>query len=180
MKPSSARVWIEGPEFTFSKWEAMTCEVSVELVNSPAAPAWFLVRIRRVERLDSPDPTTVLRSVSLRVRDFGPEARAIELCHQFGCDVAAYLPPGAHLSFREKTTRQLTADWKLAAEVWQLAALDFEGEPAEQWISRELASGSGHPQEGQHDVLLGQVDLAIDHRWEFPLDMTKPANPRSF
>jgi len=47
-----------------------------------------------------------------------------------------------------------------------------------QWIARELPGGSRYPLEG--DVLLGQVDLAVDHRWKIPLDLSKPATPRSF
>lgn len=176
-----ARVWIEGLEPSIvSKWETSTCELGVELVNNSPSPAWFLVRIRGVERMDAPGSTNVLRAVKLRARDLGFEAPAIELCHQFGCDVAVHLHPGAHLSFREKTTDGPTADGKLAAEVWRLASLDFEDEPAEQWISRVLPDGSRRPQQGQHDVLVGQVELAIDQRWEFPLDMTKRVAPRSF
>jgi hypothetical protein len=156
----------------------VTREFGVEMVNGPDAPAWFLVKLTGAVWRVPLEPRIVLHSVNLRPRDLGAEVRAVELCDGSVCDLAVHLPPGASVFFR-RTTEARPWEGKFGAEVWRLASLDFEGEPAERWISRELVGGDGLSSQDRPYVLLGQVDLAVDQRWEFTLDMTKSAEDRS-
>ena len=150
--------------------------MAVDLVNRDSSPAWFVLRTRDLTALPSSKSLVVWQDLTLRpseVKAFRggiSSAPPLQLCDGYDCDQVILVPPGA-LSFEIHIFGPMQ---DFTVEVWRLAALQFDGARADEWLAG--AEGTAF-REGPGDdraPQIGRVSVDIVERFAFPMEHRTP------